>query len=212
MEIDRIDFGKNKECYRCHRVLKAKAYVVLNCNEEIFFGTECIKENFPIIDNNIPNFTRAGIENKSNHNNKINKKNEEKNNTENIKRAIEYIRLRCELLIDFHGIEDKDISDIYSKYRFSKLEENDKKYIDDIIEYHEKIISKFGYKNLMACYMAKNILHFLVENKDIEYAKSLYISLKSRYYLTENQIVGINKWIKNIKEMKEINGKWFFKK
>ena len=212
MEIDRIDFGKNNFCYHCNRKLIAKSYVVKINGEEVFFGSECIKEHFPIINKDIPNFIRASIDYEIDPNKIKRTDTLEKNNTESLRRIIEYLRLRCELLTDFYKIEDKDITNIYLRHKNSKIDGDDKNYIYSLMEYFDKINPKFGYKNLMACYMAKNILLLWIDNKNDDFAKSIFENLKSKYYLTEKQIIGANNWIKNIKELKVINGKWFYKK
>jgi len=212
MKIDKIDFGQNKECKHCGRILTAKAYFVLENGEEIYFGPECVKKYFSHNISDIPDFTRAGNNYKSN--SKIRTQNMEKNSNSEIineKIIIEYIRLRCELLTEFQGIEDTNILDIYMKYKKLTLDEDDKKYLNALINYFEKINSKFGYRNLMACYMAKIVLILWMQSEENNFAKGIHNFLLRNYYLTEKQIIGANNWIKNMEGMKNINGKWFYK-
>ena len=46
----------------------------------------------------------------------------------------------------------------------------------------------------------------------LNFAKDVYKFLKKQCYLTENQVIGLNKWIVYMKNIPEINDKWFLKK
>jgi len=121
------------------------------------------------------------------------------------------LRLRCEFLTDFKEIENKFISEKYCKYKNSLLDETDIKKIKNFIKNVNKEIPKLGYKNLMTCYMIKCIITLLLKKTNNEFVKSIYEYLKKHYYLTEKQIVGVNKWIKNQKGIQKIRENSFIK-
>jgi hypothetical protein len=123
----------------------------------------------------------------------------------------EYLLLRCKLLDDFHGIEYQSLMNIYNKNKKELVDDKDKTYIKNIMNKLDENKSKLNYKNLMACYMAKRVLNWLIKNENNDFTKGLYEFLKKNYYLTKRQIEGVNNWIKNIDKKLEINGKWFYK-
>jgi hypothetical protein len=103
--------------------------------------------------------------------------------------------------------------DIYNKKQF-EINDEDKKRINSIMNKLKN--TKLSYKNLMACYQAKKILNMWMKQEDdniksLDVAKNYYEYLKKHCYFTEKQVIGLNKWIVNMKNIPKINGKWFFK-
>ena len=208
MKIDRIDFGQNNICYHCKKNLTDKAYIVLENGKEIFFGPNCIKKYVSFKENQIPNFIRGSLDNISK-SNKKNSSNSICNNNINESLVIEYLRLRCELLVDFKDIDDKEILKMYTQYKNSVLNKEDEDYLNALLIYYNKTESKYSYRNLMACYSAKIAIKIWGKNKKSNFAEGIYSFLTNYYYLSEDQIVIVNN---SIKGTKKINGKWFYKK
>jgi len=216
MKIIRRDFVEDDNCFFCKRTLKTKiAYIIeLEDGKEIQCGPCCAKKHFDkIVVANTPDFTRAVVE-------YVSKKSKSKDgnsiDNNNSTKELEYLLLRCKYLDDFDNFNKLKIQplvDVYNKNHF-EINDRDKKNINIIMDKLKD--TKLGYKNLMACYQAKKILNMWIKLKydDIEslnVAKKFYNSLKEYCHLTDNQVIGLNRWIVNMENIPKINGKWFFR-
>jgi hypothetical protein len=211
MKIIRIDFVENDKCCFCMHKLSSKiAYIIeLDNGDEVQCGPTCAEKRFPDM-TNVPNFTRASLDHFSN---KSSKKDTGEGHIKKTQsnRELEYLQLRCKYLADFddkNGIKFPFLMNIFNKNQF-EITDEDRIKISNLMKKMEN--TKLGYKNLMACYMAKKILGLWIKQKSDKYAVSTLNYLVNNCFLTEAQVNGANNWIINKKKIPKINPEWFFK-
>jgi hypothetical protein len=220
IKIIRKDFVGNDSCYFCipkHTLTTKIAYIIeLENGEETQCGPCCAKKKFgKTAVANVPNLTRSANEYESKKTNNNSRGGNSTNNV-NTNKELEYLLLRCKYLDDFSTfprILYQPLIDIYNKNQF-EIDTEDRKHIAGIMNKWKD--TKLSYENLMACYQAKRILSIWISQetddiKSVDVAKRFYNFLKKNCYLTEKQVIGLNKWIVYMKKIPKINDKWFFR-
>ena len=214
MKLDRIDFVDNDSCFFCNHKLATKiAYIfIMEDGTEIQSGPECAKKHSIVKD--VPNLTKGSLEKKQGaETTESRKKSNLEVFNEKYTKEVEYLILRCDRLSDFYDIDYEPLMKIYDKYIQNSLDQNDYIYLKNIVNKADREYSKYGYKNLMACYAAKHHINLWIKNEfDNTFAQGIYDYLRKNYFLTEKQIVAANNWIRNVSKVSQIEGKWFYKK
>ena len=210
MKIIAVDFVETDSCCFCnHKLPTQTAFIIEFANGELSqCGPTCAKQRFQDI-KNVPNLTMASLDHNSGNSDGTGTSEKSIKRIQNNK-ELAYLHLRCKYLNDFdesNKINFKFLMDVFNKNTIG-IDDKDRNSIKKIMDSMKN--TKLGYKNLMACYMAKRILSMWIKKSPDDYAVSLFSQLKMKCYLTEAQVNGANNWINNMKKIPKINGEWFY--
>lgn len=214
--IDRIDFVDNVPCHFCNRPLKTNiAYILISEEHEVPSGPTCAKKHSKNPSEKIPDFTKASFD--------VVEEDDEEEGSGKGKSGggatktkpigffeLEYLRLRAEKLSGFKDAMFPKLNEVYQKYKNVGLEENDLRYIENLIKMVNRDKPLFTPKNLQTCYAYAYWIERFLERKGAnDFASSVLSQLQQKLKLTESQIVAINKWFKHIDRMPSLNTKAF---
>lgn len=211
MRIDRIDFTDAAACRFCGRRLRMGVahIVLLDDGTEVAAGPACARRHAATDD--FPDFTKAmryvdedveeGVTRDA-----MDARPERATRRRCVDsgrgRAIAYLRLRQEKLVDFPAVPFRKLEPIYSRYRAAKLSGEDVAYIQHVMRVVERRHPLLTMRSLQTAYAYYRLLRRAAERIDPElrrtYLRDLAEYLRIHLRLSAGQIAAANRWLEHL--------------
>lgn len=205
----RIDFSDDPNCQWCRNALRSgKVRILVDENgAEVQAGPTCARNHAQNPDEKVPDLTRATLEldepepgvgpvaggNPGNGRGRSNgqARNEQQ---ERIRRdrAVSYLLLRAEKLVDFKDVFTDKIGKVYQCYLVDEMTDGDFDFLDNLMVKVKNTWPKLSLRNLQATYACHYWMERFLEQEDKPFIQSLQAQLKLKLYLTPTQVGKLN--------------------